>query len=94
MTDEQTIKRLLAGTREYSLLRAQHLGEENVRLRTQNDALVAALRKLLCMLPSADETQSGRIPAGFCYVRWQDINDARDVLNSAQQPRSPTNPGP
>jgi hypothetical protein len=48
-----------------------------------------ALGNLLAMLPSAPAFDSivradERVPAGFCYVRWIDIIEARAALSRAR----------
>lgn len=49
--------------------------------------LERALKNLIVMLPSdnPDADYDERIPAGFSYIRWGDLREARAVLYNEQQ---------
>jgi len=59
------------------------LNEQVAALQREVAELREALRNLLVMLPSADNVgaDADRIPAGFCFVRWQDIREGHAALS-------------
>ncbi len=63
---------------------ARELERELAAKSTEVERLREALRNLLVMLPSVacDGEDKERIPAGFCYVRWQDIREAHEALEA------------
>jgi hypothetical protein len=72
---------------EHDRLRAEcsRWHAEASALAASHQRLKEALGAVLCMLPSDHEDRPAeeRIPASYCYVRWQDIREAREALRSA-----------
>jgi len=54
-------------------------------LQRRCEELTSALRNLLVMLPSdaPEQPDRERIPAGFCYVRWQDIREGHKAIGDS-----------
>jgi hypothetical protein len=74
------------GVDEPGIYAARANARRIVQCVNSHDELVEALRNLVVMLPSDCPERDGseRIPAGFIFIRWQDLREARSALSKAQ----------